>query len=207
MWQQGAVGLAIWVPSVATQQKETEVSDTKHSARAYSILSPSEDKSEDTRRITGERDDIELSIIGNASTYQPTDVEILLENLKVSLLFSLVKLYRKRSHFFIICSILFLKLEVLYCYEKYLAFSFYYQVSQAMSDNYLKVSPSQSIREALNCMSDGQQNCALVVDADDYLEGILTYGDINRWLFRRSGDASSWSTTDVCFFNNYLTGM
>ncbi|XP_073118473.1 chloride channel protein CLC-f-like isoform X2 [Henckelia pumila] len=148
----GAVGLAIWVPSVTTQQKETEVSDTKHPPLAYSIISPSEDKSEDTRRITGERDDIELSIIGNASKYQPTEFEILLENIKVS---------------------------------------------QAVSDNYLKVSPSQSLREALNCMSDGQQNCALVVDADDYLEGILTYGDIKRWLFKRSGDPSSWSTKDV----------
>ncbi|XP_073025905.1 chloride channel protein CLC-f-like isoform X4 [Primulina eburnea] len=98
----GAVGLAIWVPSLTTQQKETEVSDTKHSPLAYSILSPSEDKSEDTRRITGERDDIELSIIGNAGTYQLTEVESLLENLKVS---------------------------------------------QAMSDNCLKVSPSQSLRE------------------------------------------------------------
>ncbi|XP_073307286.1 chloride channel protein CLC-f-like isoform X1 [Primulina huaijiensis] len=148
----GAVGLAIWVPSVTTQQKETEVLDTKHSRLAYSILSPSEDKSEDTRRITGERDDIELSIIGNASKYQPTYVEILLDNLKVS---------------------------------------------EAMSDHYLKVSASQSLREALNCMCDGQQNCVFVVDADDYLEGILTYGDIKRWLFNRSGDPSSWSTMDV----------
>ncbi|XP_073312876.1 chloride channel protein CLC-f-like isoform X4 [Primulina huaijiensis] len=98
----GAVGLAIWVPSLTTRQKETEVSDTKHSPLAYSILSPSEDKSEDTRRITGERDDIELSIIGNTGTYQLTEVESLLENLKVS---------------------------------------------QAMSHNCLKVSPSQSLRE------------------------------------------------------------
>ncbi|XP_073029951.1 chloride channel protein CLC-f-like [Primulina eburnea] len=66
-----------------------------------------------------------------------------------------------------------------------------------MSDNCLKVSPSQSLREALNCMCDGQQKCVLVVDADDYLEGILTYGDIKRWLFNRSGDPSSWSTMDV----------
>ncbi|XP_073312873.1 chloride channel protein CLC-f-like isoform X2 [Primulina huaijiensis] len=148
----GAVGLAIWVPSLTTRQKETEVSDTKHSPLAYSILSPSEDKSEDTRRITGERDDIELSIIGNTGTYQLTEVESLLENLKVS---------------------------------------------QAMSHNCLKVSPSQSLREVLNCMSDGQQNCALVVDADDYLEGILTYGDIKRWLFRRSGDVNTCTVSPV----------
>lgn len=52
--------------------------------------------------------------------------------------------------------------------------SCYYQVSQAMSNNYLKVSLTQTLKDALKCMHDGQRNCVLVVDGEDYLEGILT---------------------------------
>ncbi|KAL3851069.1 hypothetical protein ACJIZ3_012951 [Penstemon smallii] len=148
----GAVGLAIWVPSVTIQTKETEASDTKSSPRGYSILSPTEEKNEDIRRQSGERGDIELSIMANFSSYQSLDVDILLEELKVS---------------------------------------------QAMSNNYLKVSLTQSLREALNCMRDGNQNCVLVVDSEDYLEGILTDGDIKRCLYLRSVDASNSDSSDV----------
>lgn len=49
-------------------------------------------------------------------------------------------------------------------------------------------------------MRDGQQNCVLVVDAEDSLEGILTGGDIKRWLSNRSTDASSSDSADVCFY-------
>ncbi|KAI3466359.1 hypothetical protein Pfo_023022 [Paulownia fortunei] len=148
----GAVGLAIWVPSVTTQPKESEVSDTKSSPRGYYIVSPAEDKNEDIQRQNGERDDVELSVIGNFSNFQPIDVDILLENMKVS---------------------------------------------QAMSNNYLKVSLTQTLREALNRMRDGQQNCVLVVDTEDSLEGILTVGDIKRCLSKRSGDASNSDSADV----------
>ncbi|KAG8365210.1 hypothetical protein BUALT_Bualt18G0080700 [Buddleja alternifolia] len=147
----GAVGLAIWVPSVTAQPKETDASDTKSSPRGYSVLSPTEDKNEDIWRQAGERDDIELSVIGTSSNYQSIDVDILLENTKVS---------------------------------------------QAMSNNYLKVSLTHTLREALNRMRDGQQNCLLVVDDEDYLEGILTYGDVKRCLYKRYGDASN-SEADV----------
>lgn len=69
-----------------------------------------------------------------------------------------------------------------------------------MSNDYLKVSPSQTVKEALECMHDGRQRCVLVVDAEGYLEGILTYGDIKRSLFKNHGDSSDkdFSVTDVC---------
>ncbi|KAK6154515.1 hypothetical protein DH2020_008763 [Rehmannia glutinosa] len=148
----GAVGLAIWVPSVTTQPKETEVSDTKSSPRGYHVVSPVEDKNEVIWRQTGDGNDIELSVIGNFSSYQQLDIDILLENMKVS---------------------------------------------QAMSDNYLKVSLTQTLREALNHMREDQQNCVLVVDDEDSLEGILTVGDIKRYLSKRFGDASNSDSVDV----------
>lgn len=69
-----------------------------------------------------------------------------------------------------------------------------------MSNDYLKVSPSQTVKEALECMHDGRQSCVLVVDAEGYLEGILTYGDVKRSLFKNHGDSSNkdLSVTDVC---------
>ncbi|KAL0310889.1 UNVERIFIED_CONTAM: Chloride channel protein CLC-f [Sesamum angustifolium] len=148
----GAVGLAIWVPSVTTPAKETEVSDTKSTARGYHVVSPVEGENEGIWRQTGERDDIELSLICTSSNYQPTDIDILLETMKVA---------------------------------------------QAMSNNYLKVSLTQTVREALNIMRDGQQHCVLVVDAEDSLEGILTHGDIRRCLSQRSSDASVSESGDV----------
>lgn len=54
------------------------------------------------------------------------------------------------------------------------------QVSQAMSKHYLKISLSETLKDAIKCMQDSQQNCVLVVDGDGFLEGILTYGDIRR---------------------------
>lgn len=78
--QQGAVGLAIWVPSVTTQPKELEVPDPKSSPRGYSAVSPSEDKDDWMR--SGERNDVELSVIENFS-YKSIDADILLENMKV----------------------------------------------------------------------------------------------------------------------------
>ncbi|KAM7499073.1 hypothetical protein LguiA_023487 [Lonicera macranthoides] len=145
----GAVGLAIWVPSVTNQPKETEGSDTKSLSRGYSFLSPVEDKNEEnTWRQTDVRDGLELSVMGNGGNHEAIDEDIILEDLKVS---------------------------------------------EAMSQKYVKVSLTLTLKEALKCMHDGQQHCVLVVDANDYLEGILTYGDIKRRLFKNSGDASSSS--------------
>lgn len=74
------------------------------------------------------------------------------------------------------------------------------QVSQAMTDKYVKVSVTHTLREALKYMHDDQQNCVLVVDAEDHLEGILTIGDVKRCLSINSIDASSSdsSVPDVC---------
>lgn len=76
-----------------------------------------------------------------------------------------------------------------------------------MSNNFVKISLNKTLREALGSMRDGQQNCLLVVENDDSLEGILTDGDIKRWLTNKFGESSSSNPPDVCFchFLNNLT--
>nr|KJB45521.1 hypothetical protein B456_007G309900 [Gossypium raimondii] len=125
----GAVGLAIWVPSVANQNKETEISITRNLGRGYSSLYAAE----------------ELSDIEKAANHDVIDEDLLLEDLGVS---------------------------------------------EAMSKKYLKVSMAVTVKEAMKCMHDSHQNCALVVDKDDLLEGILTYGDIRRYLSKKQSDVS-----------------
>ncbi|KAG8479326.1 hypothetical protein CXB51_029745 [Gossypium anomalum] len=125
----GAVGLAIWVPSVANQNKETEISITRNLGRGYSSLYAAE----------------ELSDIEKAANHEVIDEDLLLEDLRVS---------------------------------------------EAMSKKYLKVSMAVSVKEAMKCMHDSHQNCVLVVDKDDLLEGILTYGDIRRYLSKKQSDVS-----------------
>nr|GMC74431.1 chloride channel protein CLC-F-like [Ipomoea batatas] len=118
----GAVGLAIWVPSVTNQHKDTETSDSKKLSRGYSILSHDEDENDGSWPKTGGRHDLELSIIGNGNNHETIDEDFVLENMKVS---------------------------------------------QAMSKDYLKLTLNQTVKEALKCMHDGQQHCALVVDSED----------------------------------------
>ncbi|XP_021905903.1 chloride channel protein CLC-f [Carica papaya] len=133
----GAVGLAIWVPSVANQVKESEASDARNSGRGGYSLSHTDDKNEGMwRRIDGV-DGSELTVIENAVDHEATNEEMLLEDLKVS---------------------------------------------SAMSNNYVKVSLNATLKEATKCLRDSQQNCVLVVDDDDYLAGILTCGDIRRYV-------------------------
>nr|XP_043606952.1 chloride channel protein CLC-f [Erigeron canadensis] len=136
----GAVGLAIWVPSVANQSKDAEGSDAR---RGYSMLSPV-DKFENWRQ-TGDGDDLELCIMGPDDNHEAIDEDIILEDLKVS---------------------------------------------QAMSTNYLTVGLSSTIKEAVQCMDNGQQTCVLVVDSDEHLEGIMTYGDIKRGMLRNYDEFS-----------------
>lgn len=78
--------------------------------------------------------------------------------------------------------------------------SLLFQVSQVMTNKYVKILLNLSLREALKCMQNGQQNCVIVVDAEDHLEGILTLGDIRRFLSKNSSDSSSSdsSVPDVC---------
>ena len=59
-----------------------------------------------------------------------------------------------------------------------------------MSKNYVKVSLATTLNDAIKYMNDNQQNCVLVVDDEDFLEGILTYGDVRRCLSKKSGDSS-----------------
>ena len=73
--------MAIWVPSVANQAKETETSDTRGSGRGYSSISPVENKDEVSRRRVNNEDDLELSVIESAAISE----DIILEELKVLL--------------------------------------------------------------------------------------------------------------------------
>ncbi|CAI9283431.1 unnamed protein product [Lactuca saligna] len=155
----GAVGLAIWVPSVANQSKEGE------RGGGYAMLSPV-DKFENWRQ-TGESDDLELCIMGPDENHEAIDEDIILEDLKVS---------------------------------------------QAMSSNYLKVQLSSTIKEAVQCMDNGQQSCVLVVDSnnhpeEEHLEGILTYGDIKRGLMRNYDEASEGGSSTPDFSECAVSGV
>lgn len=159
----GAVGLAIWVPSVANQSKETDASEKRTLARGYSSLSPMEDKNEVLwRRIDG-AEELELSVIENAADSEAAE-EMLLEELKVS---------------------------------------------RAMSKNFVKVALTLTLKEAIKSMKDGQQNCVLVVNGEDFLEGILTYGDIKRCLSKQSSDNSKGdsiaSDVNTCLVSSICT--
>ncbi|OWM85951.1 chloride channel protein CLC-f [Punica granatum] len=141
----GAVGLAIWVPSVTNQDKEPDASDARNSGRGYSHLSHAEDKNEVGWGQT-DGHGLELSVVGNDSNHKSDNEDQLLEDLKVS---------------------------------------------HAMSKNYVKVSLTATLKDATKGMLDGQQKCVLVVDNEDLLEGILTYGDIRRYLSKKSSKASN----------------
>ncbi|KAL5707026.1 hypothetical protein ACHQM5_025125 [Ranunculus cassubicifolius] len=142
----GAVGLAIWVPSVTNQPKENEASDTAGSARGYSSLPPLEENNDAVWRGTHDGSDLELSVMENATEHETINEEIMLDNLKVS---------------------------------------------QAMSKNYVKVLPTTTLKDTISVMHDSLHNCILVIDGEDLLEGIVTFGDIQRRALKISSDASS----------------
>ncbi|XP_052116428.1 chloride channel protein CLC-f-like [Arachis duranensis] len=151
----GAVGLAIWVPSVTNRKKEIDnKSDTRNSPKGYSPVSPA-DENEDNWRQANAADGLELSVVSDAADHEAIDKKLHLKNLKVS---------------------------------------------QAMSDSYLKVSSSATLKDAIQCIHDGYQNCVLVVNQEGFLEGILTYGDIRRCLPEKSSDTSMRDSgfVDVC---------
>jgi CBS domain len=58
-----------------------------------------------------------------------------------------------------------------------------------MSKIYVKVKPNISVKEAVKLMQDKHQSCVLVVDGEDYLEGIVTFGDIRRHGFSSPTEA------------------
>ncbi|XP_023005299.1 chloride channel protein CLC-f-like isoform X1 [Cucurbita maxima] len=158
----GAVGLAIWVPSVTKQTKEIESSEKRVSTRGYSSLSPPGHKDGASWRYDSGDKDLELSEVVTPSDRESNYEDNLLEKLKVS---------------------------------------------KAMSKNYLKVPLSLYLKDALKYMKDNQQNCALVVDNDDLLEGILTNGDIKRYLFKKYGDTlkSDSLSVDTCLVSSIYT--
>ncbi|WOL12342.1 chloride channel protein CLC-f [Canna indica] len=139
----GAVGLAIWVPSVANQSKESDILETRSPKQGYSSLSSTEDKNVGIWGHPDGGDDLELS-------HQRSDIhrygtiyeEVLLDDLKVSL---------------------------------------------AMSKSYIKVHSTTVLKEAMELMHENQQTCVLIVDEEDFLEGILTLGDIRRKGFGTDG--------------------
>lgn len=83
VYKQGAVGLAIWVPSVVNQPKDTETSDTKISKRGYSSLSPHEEKGEAIRSRPDGRNAVELSILEHAVDSETDDEYTVLDDMKV----------------------------------------------------------------------------------------------------------------------------
>ena len=174
IYVQGAVGLAIWVPSVTKQTKEIESSEKRVSTRGYSSLSPPGHKDGASWRYDSGDKDLELSEVVTPSDRESNYEDNLLEKLKVPISPSLLHLPLSLR------SLLFIRILILDVPA--------FQVSKAMSKNYLKVPLSLYLKDALKYMKDNQQNCALVVDKDDLLEGILTNGDIKRYLFKKYGD-------------------
>ncbi|KAG9159855.1 hypothetical protein Leryth_007869 [Lithospermum erythrorhizon] len=159
----GAVGLAIWVPSLANQPKEGEASVAKNSSSGYSVISPTEEKSEESSsRRPSDENGLELNVMDNSNSDEMFEEDILMENLKVS---------------------------------------------HVMSTSYLKISSTQTLKEALNFMHNGKQNCVFVVDTGEYLVGILTYGDIRRCLSKNSGDGSNSDlfASNVC--SNFVSSI
>lgn len=160
----GAVGLAIWVPSVTNQHSGTNTL-TRSLTRDYSAVSPTEDKNDDVWRAVENGNDLELAVMGNVENLEVVDEDIFLENIKVS---------------------------------------------KAMSRNYVKVLPSLSLKEAIKSMHDNQRHCVLVIDAEGFLEGVLTYGDIKRFLSTKSSeelddDSSSLPYLDTCHVSTICT--
>ncbi|KAK1273857.1 Chloride channel protein CLC-f [Acorus gramineus] len=159
----GAVGLAIWVPSVANQPKEIETSESRVTGRGYTSISAAEE-SDTTWRQPEDGNVVELSIIPNSVDQDAIDEDTVLDELKVS---------------------------------------------HAMSENYIKVSPATTVKEALRLMHESQQNCAFVFDVEDLLEGILTRGDIQRGVRTTSGNSpkvdSSVQDINSCLVSSICT--
>lgn len=83
LFKQGAVGLAIWVPSVTNDSKEGEASETKILTRGYSVLSPVDDKDGVGTWRRSDGDGLELSVMGSVGHCEHIEEELYLENLKV----------------------------------------------------------------------------------------------------------------------------
>lgn len=213
LFKQGAVGLAIWVPSVTNESKEGEALETKVATRGYSVLAPVVDKDSVGTWRRSDGDGLELSVMGSGGHHEHIEEELYLENLKVPFSISYMKLILTRKTYLCLqrSIIPVVRLNIcliclVFCDSTVISFFGCNQVSEAMTNKFVKVFLTLTIREALKCMHDGQQNCALVVDTEDHLEGILTFGDIKRSLSKNSSGASSSdsSVPDVCITLLYM---
>ncbi|KAH9627057.1 hypothetical protein KSS87_023745 [Heliosperma pusillum] len=136
----GAVGLAIWVPSVANKGAETEPTGSRVVTRGYSSVFTSDDID---GRGSGGREHLELSIVKDSSHSRSINGEVALEDLKVF---------------------------------------------HAMSKDYLVVGMTTTLEDATKYMQENHQKSVLVVDDKNLLEGILTKGDVQRFLTRKSSE-------------------
>lgn len=66
-----------------------------------------------------------------------------------------------------------------------------------MSRIYVKVHPTTIVKDAIELMHDNQQTCVLIIDHDDFLEGVLTLGDIRRKGFETSRELPSTPRGDT----------
>lgn len=57
----------------------------------------------------------------------------------------------------------------------------------------------------MKCLRGNQQNCVLVVDDEDFLDGILTHGDVRRYLSKKSSDPSDSRFLDVYIHSSFFS--
>ncbi|PKA51354.1 Chloride channel protein CLC-f [Apostasia shenzhenica] len=162
----GAVGLAIWVPSIANQSQDSDLVNTRTNLRGYSSLLSTQGGYSNAWR---EGQEHELSAFGmDMHSHETDDDEALLDEL---------------------------------------------QVSQAMSQNFVKVLPNISLKDALRLMNDKRQDCILVVDSEDFLDEILTLGDLNGSGVEASRESPNYPkvfqglNVDVCPISSRLTQL
>lgn len=79
------------------------------------------------------------------------------------------------------------------------------QASQAMSTDFVKVNAMATVKESLGAMLARGERCALVVDDDDLLEGIISSSDLQREVLRAT-EESAFSdapiTVEVCMLTS-----
>lgn len=158
---------------MTNRHKGGKLFETGSSRHGYSLISL-EDKDGALVKVNG-GDDLELAIAQSDILHcEANDEELLLDDLKVR---KLASPYLNNKLYAYILKGFFVSLP-------------FYQVSQAMSKIYVKVKPNISVKEAVKLMQDRHQSCVLVVDGEDYLEGIVTFGDIHRHGFFSPTEAS-----------------
>lgn len=70
------------------------------------------------------------------------------------------------------------------------------QASQAMSKDFVKVNAMATVKECIGAMLATGQRCALVVDENDLLEGIMSSSDLQREVLRAT-EETAFSDTPI----------